>query len=71
VTRYVVVADGRWVTALHAANGAITFTDQKEDASSWVTYECAVKAAKIVMERLGQSAFIHSVEEPVYPKSWL
>lgn len=70
MTRYVVVAGGRWVTALHAAGGAIAFTDRQEDASSWVTYECAVKAAKVVMERVGQPAFIHSVEEPAYPRSW-
>lgn len=70
MTRYVVVADGRWVTALYAEGGTIGFTDNREDASSWVTYERAVKAAKTVMERVGQPAFIHIVEEPVYPRSW-
>lgn len=64
------MADGRWVTALHAGSRAIGFTDKQEDASSWVTYECAVKAARTVMERVGQPAFIHSVEEPAYPRSW-
>lgn len=58
-----------YVTALYAPQGnGIGFTARKEDAGSWVTYERAVEAARIVAQSVGAAVFIHSIDEPAYPK---
>jgi hypothetical protein len=60
-----------YVTAIYAPQGnGIGLTGRKEDAGSWVTYERAVEAARAVAQSLGATVFIHSVDEPAYPKSW-
>lgn len=70
MTRYVVMAGGRWVTAVYGPGNGVGWTDTKEDASSWVTYERAVAAAKVVMQTTEDPVFVHSVQEPVFPRSW-
>ena len=70
MTRYVVMAGGRWVTAVYGPGNGVGWTDTKEDASSWVTYERAVAAAKVVMHTTENPVFVHSVQEPVFPRSW-
>ena len=70
MTRYVVTVEGRWVTAVYDSGKGIGLTESQEDASSWVTYERAVDAARAVSQSLNSSAFVHSVDEPAYPKSW-
>lgn len=70
MTRYVVMAGGRWVTAVYGPGKGVGWTDTKEDASSWVTYERAVAAAKAVMQTTEDPVFVHSVQEPVFPRSW-
>ena len=70
MTRYVVMVEGRWVTAVYDAGKGIGFTRSKEDASSWVTYERAVAAARVVAECTNSNVAVHSVDEPAYFKSW-
>lgn len=70
MTRYVVMVEDRWVTAVYGPGKGISFTKSKEDASSWVTYERAVAAARVVAECVDSHVAIHSVEEPPYFKSW-
>jgi len=70
MTRYVVMVEDRWVTAVYGPGKGISFTKSKEDASSWVTYERAVAAARTVAQSCNCSAAVHSVDEPAYPKSW-
>lgn len=70
MTRYIVMADDRWVTAVYGPGNGICFTANKEDASSWVTYERAVAAARVVAQCTNSHVAVHSVEEPNYPKSW-
>jgi hypothetical protein len=70
VTRYVLMTGDRWVTAVYGPGNGVGFTQTKEDASSWVTYECAVAAAKVVMRQVDTPVFVHSVEEPAFPRSW-
>jgi hypothetical protein len=70
MTRYVVMAGDRWVTAVYGPGNGIGFTATKEDASSWVTYERAVEAARVVADRTNSFVAVHSIEEPNYPKSW-
>ena len=70
MTRYVVMAGDRWVTAVYGPGNGIGFTATKEDASSWVTYERAVAAARVVADCVDSIVAVHSVEEPNYPKSW-
>lgn len=71
MTRFVVMADGKYVTALYGPKGSgIGFTVDKNDAGSWVTYERAVEAARVVAECCGGFVAIHSVVEPDYPRSW-
>ncbi len=70
MTRYVVMAGDRWVTAVYGPGDGIGFTATKEDASSWVTYEKAVAAATVVANCVDDLVAVHSVEEPAYPKSW-
>lgn len=70
MTRYIVMADDRWVTAVYGPGNGIGFTANKEDASSWVTYERAVAAARVVAQCTNSHVAVHSVEEPNYPKSW-
>lgn len=70
MTRYVVMVDNRWVTAVYGPGKGIGLTETKEDASSWVTYERAVAAARTVAERFNSHVAIHSIEEPAYFKSW-
>ena len=70
MTRYVVMAGDRWVTAIYSPGNGIGYTTSKEDASSWVTYERAVAAAKVVAEWTDSIVAVHSIEEPAYPRSW-
>jgi hypothetical protein len=70
MTRYVVMVEDRWVTVVYGPGKGIGFTRSKEDASSWVTYERAVAAARVVAECTNSHAAVHCVEEPVYPRSW-
>lgn len=70
MTRYVVMVEDRWVTAIYGPGKGIGLTASKEDASSWVTYERAVAAARAVAECFNSHAAVHSVSEPAYPKSW-
>jgi hypothetical protein len=70
MTRYVVMVDNRWVTAVYGPGKGIGLTETKEDASSWVTYERAVAAARTVAECFNSHVAIHSIEEPAYFKSW-
>ena len=70
MTRYVVMAGDRWVTAVYGPGTGIGLTANKDDASSWATYERAVAAAKAVMDCTNSPVFVHSVEEPAYPRSW-
>jgi len=70
MTRYVVMVEDRWVTAVYGPGKGIGLTASKEDASSWVTYERAVAAARAVAESFNSFASVHSVDEPAYPKSW-
>jgi len=70
MTRFVVMVDDQWVTAVYESGSGIGLTGTKEDASSWVTYEKAVAAARVVAERTNSLVAVHSVEEPAYPRSW-
>lgn len=70
MTRYVVMAGDRWVTAVYGPGNGIGYTQTKEDASSWVTYERAVAAARVVAQCTDQFVAVHSVEEPAFPRSW-
>jgi hypothetical protein len=70
MTRYVVMVEDRWVTAVYGPGQGISVTASKEDASSWVTYERAVSAARIVAQCIDGPVAVHSVEEPTYFKSW-
>jgi hypothetical protein len=70
MTRYVVMVEDRWVTAVYDSGKGIGFTRSKEDASSWVTYERAVAAARVVAECTNSNVAVHSVDEPAYPRSW-
>ena len=71
MTRYFVVADGRYVTALYGPKGSgIGLTAEKDDAGTWVTYERAVEAARLVAKSHGGVVTVHSVVEPDYPRSW-
>ena len=67
MTRYVVMVGDRWV---YEPGTGIAVTAAKEDASSWVTYERAVAAAKAVAECVNGPVSVHSVDEPAYPRSW-
>jgi len=61
------MAGDRYVTALYVSHGnGIGLTPRKEDAGSWVTYERAVEAARVVAQSLGTTVCIHSVNEPSY-----
>jgi hypothetical protein len=71
MTRFLVVADGQYVTALYSPTGSgIGLTTDKDHAGSWVTYERAVAAARLVAQSLGGFVTVHSVDEPDYPRSW-
>ena len=71
MTRYLVVADGQYVTALYGPRGSgIGLTVEKDDAGTWVTYERAVEAARVVAQCLGGVVTVHSVDEQDYPRSW-
>jgi len=70
MTRYVVMVEDRWVTAVYGPGQGIGLTQSKEDASSWVTYERAVAAARAVAECTNSNVAVHSVDEPAYPRSW-
>lgn len=71
MTRYLVVADGQYVTALYGPKGlGIGLTVEKDDAGTWVTYERAVEAARVVAQCLGGFVTVHGVDEPDYPSSW-
>ncbi len=70
MTRYVVMVEDRWVTAVYGPGKGIGLTQSKEDASSWVTYERAVAAARAVAECVNSNVAVHSVDEPAYPRSW-
>lgn len=70
MTRYVVMVEDRWVTAVYGPGKGIGLTQSKEDASSWVTYERAIAAARVVAECTNSNVAVHSVDEPTYPRSW-
>jgi hypothetical protein len=70
MTRYVVMVEDRWVTAVYGPGKGIGLTGSKEDASSWATYERAVAAARVVAECINSNVAVHSVDEPAYPRSW-
>jgi len=70
MTRYVVMVEDRWVTAVYGPGKGIGLTQSKEDASSWVTYERAVAAARVVAQCVNSNVAVHSVDEPTYPRSW-
>ena len=70
MTRYVVMVEDRWVTAVYGPGKGIGLTGAKEDASSWVTYERAVAAARTVAQSCNCNAAVHCVDEPAYPQSW-
>jgi hypothetical protein len=70
MTRYVVMVEDRWVTAVYDSGKGIGFTQSQEDASSWVTYERAIAAARTVAQSCNCHAAVHSVDEPAYPQSW-
>lgn len=71
MTRFVVMAGDKYVTAVYGSSGnQIGFTQRKEDAGSWVTYERAVEAARIVAQSVGASVCVHSIDEPAHPRSW-
>ena len=70
MTRYVVMVEDRWVTAVYDSGKGIGFTRSKEDASSWVTYERAVAAARTVAQSCNCDAAVYCVDEPTYPESW-
>jgi hypothetical protein len=70
MTRYVVMVENRWVTAVYDSGKGIGFTQSQEDASSWVTYERAIAAARTVAQSCNCHAAVHSVDEPAYPQSW-
>jgi|GEM_PF-2990569 len=65
------MAGSQYVTATYEQTGdGIGLTSNQEDAGSWVTYERAVEAARIVAKCLGGFVSVHSVTEPNYPRSW-
>ena len=71
MTRYLVVADGQYVTGLYGSNGVkVGLTAEKDDAGTWVTYERAVEAARLVAESIGGFVAVHGVDQPDYPRSW-
>lgn len=71
MTRFVVCADDLYVTATYGSSGSgIGLTTKREDAGSWVTYERAVEAARLVAQSLNTFVSVHSVTEPDYPRSW-
>lgn len=70
MTRFVIQVGNEFVTAVYSENEWIAFTRNPDDAGSWVTYERAVAAAKIVAQHHGGDVKIRSVEEPNYPRSW-
>jgi hypothetical protein len=61
MTRYVVMAGDRWVTAIYGPGKGI-----KEDASSWPNYDRAVVAARAAADCTNSPVAVHSVEEPSY-----
>lgn len=70
MTRYIIVCGDRYVSAYQPDTQIISLTGAKEDAGSWLTHERVVEAARAVAEWYGAPVAIHTVEEPVYPKSW-
>jgi hypothetical protein len=70
VTRYIIACDDKYVAACQPNTRIISLTYSKDDAGSWLTYERAVEAARVVADWNGAPVAIHVVEEPNYPKSW-
>ena len=70
MTRYLIQVDGKYVAAVYGPGSGIAITSIKEDACSWVTYERAVAAARVVRDCVDDDVAVCSVEEPNYPKSW-
>jgi deoxyribodipyrimidine photolyase-like uncharacterized protein len=70
MTRYIVISNGMFVAGAQPDTKHVWYTDQREDAGEWVTYERAVKAAKFVQELTGNFSFIQAVETEKRPKSW-
>ena len=70
MTRYMIQVGDKYVSAVYGLGNGIAITAIKEDASSWVTYERAVAAARVVRDSIDDDVAICSVEEPNYPKSW-
>jgi hypothetical protein len=70
MTRYMIQVGDKYVSAVYGPGSGIAITAIKEDASSWVTYERAVAAARVVRDSINDDVAVCSVEEPDYPKSW-
>lgn len=70
MTRFVIQVGDEFVTAVYSENEWIAFTRNPDDASSWVTYERAAAAAKVVAQHHSKDVKICSIEEPSYPRSW-
>ena len=70
MTRFVLKVGSQFVAAVYSSNEWMAFTKNPDDACSWVTYERAISAARIVCRRCNSEVFVHTVEEPAYPKSW-
>jgi len=70
MTRYIIACDDKYVAACQPNTRIISLTYSKDDAGSWLTYERAVEAARVVADRTNSFVAVHSIEEPNYPKSW-
>lgn len=70
MTRFVLKVGSQFVAAVYSSNEWMAFTQNPDDACSWVTYERAISAARIVCRRCNSEVFVHAVEESAYPKSW-
>lgn len=71
MTRYVIAVGSSWLTALYdlTSNG-IGRTSNKNDASSWSTYEKAQETALRIRGIFSEEIRIEAREEPAYPRCW-
>lgn len=70
MVRYRIKVNDHWVTAVYGPGNGIGLTEKQEDASTWVTYERAVEAAKVVAKHTNSPVAVYNIDEPNYPKSW-
>jgi hypothetical protein len=66
VTRYAVKVNDRWVMAAFGPGKGLQLTSLEEDASSWPTYERALRAAHSIQQCTSNPISICSVTEPTY-----